>query len=383
MASATLEHLLGATATTRFKDTEQLTSGLPANAYSDEQFFAAEEQAVFRRRWAFAGFVHEVAAPGDIHPVQVGGLPLVLVRGADGVLRVFHNVCRHRGLTLVDAPCNARRGIACPYHGWTYTLGGKLKRAAHFGGYGVHDAAGLDYEANGLVEVRSATWHDWVFVNVDANAGPFEQQVEPLERFIGDRLALDTIEPILKIDSGEVEANWKFLVENFIEPYHVPVTHPGTAAGQPLDAHYMIRDGHLMGCGADIEPDELRPSSPDSLCLDISAWYLCLFPSFLFFVYFAEEIHIYVMINTPLAADRTHQRRVIYQMGGEPLGTAELDAWRQLNCDVIAEDWAMARRLQVGRRSPVTTNGGLMSPTWESSSRAFDEHIVAALEELD
>ena len=321
-----------------------------------------------------------------MRPALVGGLPLLMVRARDGRLRVFHNVCRHRGLKLVAQPCSGLKMLTCPYHAWSYGLDGKLRVASHFGGDGVHKAEGLDYQKLGLVEVRSALWHDWVFVNIDGTAGPFEDHVKPLEAYIGDRLDLGQLMPILKIDSGEVAANWKFITENFIEPYHVPVTHSETAAGQPLKDHYMLGEGHMVGCGIEVaedaqNPDPKKPAANGkrALCLAISAWYICLFPSFLFFVYFAEVTHVYVMINTPLAAGRTHQRRVIYQLGGEMPPQEEIEAWRKLNNEVIAEDWDMATRLQAGRASPVAADGCLLSPVWEASERAFDELIMNAM----
>ena len=219
----------------------------------------------------------------------------------------------------------------------------------------------------------SSTW--------TANAPDFAAQVAPLEAAIGD-IDLTALTPILSIDSGEVAANWKFLCENYVEPYHVPLTHPQTAAGQPLEEHYLHQDGVLVGCGIDVGEGGRKTNGGKrgrEVCLDFSAWYHLLFPNFCFFVYFGDETHVNVMLNTPLAPDRTHQRRVIYQLGGETPTDAQLEAWRQLNCDVVAEDWHMAVRLQEGRASPVTAGGGVLSPVWETSAHAFDRLIVDSM----
>ena len=380
--SIPLEEILGPEALAGFLEPGAIKCGLPREAYTSQAFFALEQRTVFTSGWSFAGFAHELAAPGSLQPITVGGLPLVLVRGKDGAIRVFHNVCRHRGLKLVDQPCAGRRTLSCPYHGWTYELDGRLKGAPNFGGAGKSDAPGFDPEAHGLVPVASAVWHDWIFVNPDGSAPPFADYVGPLEAAIGD-FDLSDITPIIHIDSGEVAANWKFLCENFIEPYHVPLTHPQTAAGQPLEEHYMIEDGLLVGCGIDVGDRTARKANGGGrgreVCLDFSAWYHLLFPNFLFFVYFGEETHVNVMLNTPLAPDRTHQRRVIYQQGGQPPSEDQLAAWRQLNCDVVAEDWHMAERLQAGRASPVTATGGVLSPVWETSAHAFDHLVLAAM----
>jgi choline monooxygenase len=377
-----LESILGKDRLDRFLTPGGIKSGLPPAAYCDPDFFRLEQEKVFRGTWALAGFAHEVPNPGDARPTSLGGVPLLLLRDQDGKLRVFHNVCRHRNMKLVDRPCSGLKKLLCPYHAWTYNLDGTLRLAPYFGGPGLKDGAGLDYDKHGLVEARSALFHDWVFVNLSGDAPPFDDHIAPLTEEIGD-LDLTKLMPIFAMDSGEVAANWKFLCENYVEPYHVPVTHPQSAAGQPLQSHRIVRRNHLVGCAADVDAAAMMGAGQNNgagdLFLNFSAWYYLLFPNFLFFVYFAEATHVYVMLNTPLAPDRTHQRRVIYQLGGEVPEAAEIDAWRKLNAQVISEDWHMAVRLQEGRASPAAEDGGLLSPAWEASSHAFDELIIAAM----
>ncbi len=377
-----VEEVLGKDLVKGFNHPGPVMKGLPGAAYTSEAFFRLEQQKVFQANWSLAGFVHELPAPGNARPSLMGGVPIVAVHGSDGRIRVFHNVCRHRGLQLVDQPCSGKKRLMCPYHAWTYGLDGKLVMAPHFGGLGKQPVAGFDYADYGLKEVRSAVWHDWIFVNIDGKAPAFEDFLAPLKAYIGD-LDLDHIHPIIEMDSGTVNANWKFLSENFCEPYHVPVVHPETAAGQPLKDHYMVRDRHLTGCGIKIsgEIDDLKPPRQGGrdLCLDISAWYLVLFPHFNFFVYFGDDTHVYVMLNSPIAPGLTHQRRVIYQIGGTKPSEASKEEWRRLNADVVREDWDMAERLQLGRASPVMADGGVMSPVWEVGEHGFDELVMEAM----
>jgi choline monooxygenase len=381
-----LESILGRERLTAFLEPGAIKRGLPPAAYCDHGFFRLEQEKVFRKTWALAGFAHEVPNPGDARPTTLGGVPILLLRDGEGTLRVFHNVCRHRNMKLVDEPCSGLKKLLCPYHAWTYNLDGSLRLAPYFGGSGLKDTAGLDYAKHGLLEARSAVFHDWVFVNVSGDAPPFEEYIAPLVEQIGD-LGLSELKPIFAMDSGEVAANWKFLCENYVEPYHVPVTHPQTAAGQPLQSHHMVRKDHLVGCAAEVDAaaaaaaQDGKTNGSSDLFLNFSAWYYLLFPNFLFFVYFAEATHVYVMLNTPLAPDRTHQRRVIYQLGGEAPDAAEIEAWRKLNAQVIAEDWFMATRLQAGRASPAAEDGGVFSPTWDASSHAFDELIISAMKD--
>ena len=130
--------------------------------------------------------------------------------------------------------------------------------------------------------VRCAVWHDWIFVNLDGTAPPIEDHLAPLAGRLGG-IDLGAMTPLVKLDLGTVNANWKFLVENFVEPYHVPVVHAQSAAGQPLREHYMIDGGTCFGCAIDVNAECAetgRPVPQDAL--DMSSLYLTLFPNFVF-----------------------------------------------------------------------------------------------------
>ena len=350
-----------------------LAHGLPADAYTSEQRLALENQRVFARHWTFVGFAHDAAEPGDAYPTWVAGQPILVVRGEDGRLRAFHNVCRHRGHILLR---DARRGassLVCPYHAWTYAMDGTLLRAPHFGGYGrlpEHFAP----ERFGLKALRCQAWHDWVFVNLSGDMPDLETCVEAMLPHL-DGVDLSRARVVSKLDLGVVRANWKLLIENFVEPYHVPVVHRRSASGQPLRDHFMIvGDGHCFGCGIDVS-DEACDEPGERL--DMSTRYLTLFPNFVFAWYQPDQLGVH--LNLPLAPDRTHQWRVIYHLGEEapdPAGTERLcSLWRRVH----GEDHAIVEALQAGRASSVMDDGGLLSPYWETSVRRFHELLIHAL----
>ena len=128
--------------------------------YYSKDYYDREQATLFRRNWVCAGFGHQIPDPGDIAPVTVAGTPLILVRDRDAQasIRVFHNVCRHRGNKLVNGICAGRKMIRCPYHSWVYGLGGKLHIKPHFDGPDSHVTQG-----EGLWPVNSKTWLDLVF----------------------------------------------------------------------------------------------------------------------------------------------------------------------------------------------------------------------------
>ena len=128
-------------ATSLFKEFDSagaLAHGLPALAYTSDEFLRLENRSVFACNWVFAGFAHDLPKAGDVKPIEIAGLPLFLLRDGSNQIRVFHNICRHRNLKLVDADGNCGKLIRCPYHSWSYDLCGKLKNAPYFAG-GVKD----------------------------------------------------------------------------------------------------------------------------------------------------------------------------------------------------------------------------------------------------
>ena len=366
--SPSLQSILGAEPLAAFETPGPVARGLPGAAYTSEAFFALENERIFAGSWVFAGFVHELIRTGDVVPVTVAGQPVLLVCDAELRIRAFHNVCRHRCLKLVDRPGNVGRTIRCPYHSWTYGLDGTLHVAPYFGGREPRAVpVGFDRERHGLAAVRSSTWHDWIFVNLNGSAPPFEDFIAPLRSRLGG-LDLTRLHHLATIDFGEVAANWKLLVENFIEPYHVQFVH-ATTTEQPLADHYTVNGPGCLGCAVDVSGEASRE---DTLSAD--SRFLTLFPNFVFGLYLPDEIGVH--LDVPLAPDRTLQRRAIYSLHPEPASAERADRLAKLWRDVHREDHAICERLQQGRASDAAAGGGLLSPVWEDSVRSFQDLVV-------
>ena len=349
--------------------------GLTPLAYTDDGFQELENQRLFPRSWTFVGFAHELAKPGDAVPLTLAGRPLLLVRGRDRKIRAFHNVCRHRCLKLVEEPGNVGPVITCPYHTWVYGLDGKLRATPYFGGPDRQQPEGFDPVEHGLKAVRCAVWHDWIFVNLSADAPAFEDFARPLtERLEG--IDFTRLRPVASLDFGEVRCNWKLLMENFIEPYHVQFVHR-TTTQQPLLDHFTIVDGPCLGSAVDLDK-ELQGQEPDGNSLAVSSRYLTLFPNFVLGRYFPDQIGVH--LNLPKGVDRTHQRRVIYLTEDRAPAPGEAEGLSDLWTKVHEEDHAMCVRLQAGRASEAACDGGVLSPHWENSVRRFQELVAAAVQ---
>jgi len=341
--------------------------GLPAKAYTDDDFWTAERQTVFAKNWVCIGFAHDLKEIGDTVPVTIAGHPLLMVRNARNEIGVFHNICRHRCLTLVDAPGNVGKLIRCPYHAWAYDLDGQLRAAPHFGGVDQHETEGFDRKANGLVSVRSHVWHDWIFVNIDGNGEPFQDYAASLIARL-EGVDWDQVSCIGQLDFGQIDCNWKFIMENFIEPYHVQFVHSSTT-DQPLQDHYTIIEGNCMGSAVDLN-EEIGTSGS----LGVSSRYLALYPNFILGRYFPDQIGVY--LNLPTGPGTMLQKRALYTTQGQELSLDDVEGLKKLWWDVHKEDHEMTERLQLGRASSVAGDGGVLSPVWEDSVRAFQDLVV-------
>jgi Rieske 2Fe-2S family protein len=192
---------------------------LPPHAYTDPSWFVRERRSVFSRTWQLVAHAEQFAHSGDFVAVNVGGTPIAVVRHEDGSLRAFHNVCRHRGMAMLDGCGNTAREIECVYHGWRYDLDGALhavpQRRAQF--------PELDMIGCSLRRASVEVWEGMVFVNPDGTSHPFCEALAGLPDHIGSyepgRLAL--------VGSADVPAacNWKLLVENHIDVYHLWYLH--------------------------------------------------------------------------------------------------------------------------------------------------------------
>jgi len=206
---------------------------LPASLYGDPQAWGREREGVFRRAWLFLGHEAEFTAPGDWIAAEVAGWPLLAVRGADGEIRAFHNVCRHRAGPLVaGASGSCGKELVCAYHGWRYALDGRLRSATGFGA-----EPGFDPRDFGLLALTVETWRGLVFAALEP-PGPLADAVVPIEALLVER-GLDLPPPSLR-RSHDLACDWKTYVENYLEGYHIDAVHPELAQ-ELAGTEYQVR----------------------------------------------------------------------------------------------------------------------------------------------
>ncbi len=196
---------------------------IPTERYTDPEFFALEIERIFHRTWLFAGHESEWAEPGAYRVFDRAQAPIVIVRGHDGVVRAFYNACRHRGAPVTRDDCGVAKRLTCQYHSWSYDTEGVLRAVPD-----ARSFAELETDQLGLVPVRCEVWEGWVFVNEDPDAAPLVEFLGPIAEQM-----LDINGPAMRkvgTQTHRIAANWKLMVDAFLEVYHVRTVHPDNAA---------------------------------------------------------------------------------------------------------------------------------------------------------
>ena len=365
--------------------------GLPSALYTDPAFFILERERLMADTWVCIGFAGDLPSPGYVKPVDFMGLPLVILRDRQGEIKVFHNVCSHRGRVLVHEETKVGNVIRCPYHSWTYGLDGQLRGTPHIGGFKCHQVAGFSCADFGLRRVRSWVWLDMVFINLCEQAPTFPDHIAPLEERWRDYVGQEGLDRLRRVGTGdclelEVGCNWKLAVENYCESYHLPWVHPGLNAYSRLEDHYPITLGdHFSGQGsraynlAEVAGTQL-PSFPDWPRERLrQAEYIACYPNVLLGL---QADHAFALMLEPRACNRTREHLRLYYVGDQAAGEeyaghrqATLEAWRT----VFAEDIAAVEGMQWGRASPAFT-GGVFSPVMDVSTHHFHRWVAAGLE---
>ena len=335
-------------------------STIPSAWYVDPAFHAADREWIFARTWQGIGHAAQVAEPGAFLTEEIGGEPVIVVRGKDGVLRAFHNVCRHRGGPLALEREGCVRALQCKYHGWTYLLDGSLR------GVPAMDRTELfDRKDFGLVPLRVETWEGLVFVCLDPEAAPLADTMHGIAERIAP-LRLGALRFSRRVDY-EVASNWKVYVDNYLEGYHVPYVHPELAKLYDYTQYVTTVHGAYSLQHSPLTGDNLYSRDGGG-----EAFYYCVFPNFMLNI-LPDRLQTNLVL--PLGHDRC---RVIFQYFHAP-GTSEAQVEADLaySDGVQAEDAAICERVQRGLGSR-SYDQGRFSVKYEVGVHHFQEQVRAA-----
>ena len=343
-------------------------STIPAPWYVDPRIAELENATVFSKTWQVIGRADQVAKPGQFVTSTVAGEPIVAVRGADGQLRAFYNVCRHHAAKVVTEPCGSASILHCPYHGWNYGLDGSLKGMPEFDG-----VRNFERHENGLVPVKVETWEAFVFVNLDPEA-------ESLSAFLG--ALVKRCEPLelsklhfFERKTYDIACNWKVFVDNYLDGgYHVPHLHKGLSS--VLDYKQYTIENEDRYC---LQSSPMVASDEDAATATTRkgdrAWYFWQYPNFMINCY---EGYMDTNLVVPLDTDHC---RVIFDFYFSDISESR----RKYNTQSIAvgdrvqdEDLGICEDVQRGLKSRAY-GAGRLSVRREAGEQLFHRLLAADL----
>ena len=278
--------------------------------YTDPGVFEWEKEHIFFRSWMYVGHVSQVAKTGDVLPCWVLEEPLLVTRNAQNELRAFYNVCAHRGMRLVESSCN-RTHLQCPYHSWIYDLDGTLIRSRL-----TQHLTDFPRTEVRLRPVSLEVIESLIFVNLDENAPPLAATIGPMFEDIR-RFGIDVGElAVTGTHTYEVRANWKVVIDNFLESYHAEVAHPGyTQYAAFEEAFVEAHDWYTLMGGPSSEESlkELRAAGQLQVTENRYHWG---FPTFAY-LFYSGPPNLFVWEFIPLSFERTLFRRHVLMPLGE------------------------------------------------------------------
>lgn len=349
-----------------------LTRTLDPQFYTDPDIFARECAGLLAKTWQFAGHESEVPEPGDYFTFEVAGESLFCIRGRDGELRAFYNVCQHRAHQLVEGS-GSTRVVVCPYHAWTYELTGELRAGPNL------KAAGIDRSSICLTDVRLELFHGFIFVNLDDDAAPMDEWYPGVRKELGEFVPqIDELQPLEWVEIPE-NCNWKISVENYSECYHCAINHPTFATGvikpetydiQPQADGYVLR--HITECQSleamSYEIDTSRPHAGD-------------YRSFFLWPMFSFQVYPGNVLNTYHWRAEGVDRCTVWRGWYTPQGWDD-EAIRRLalqdRTTTVEEDIRLVESVQQGMKSRGYRPGPLvLDPACGLNS----EHSIARLQQ--
>jgi len=225
-----------ASVTTMASQPDTEFTGFSPDIYTSEALLALEYERIFKHQWACVGRIDELPNPGDYLTADVGVVPIIVNRGDDGKLGGMINVCSHRLASVASGSGNAKR-FACPYHGWVYDASGALLNAPHM-------PAGFDKSTCSLKQIQVESWNGFIYANVDLDAPSITESLAPLAPFFKN-FHMERMQVLVR--GAEVwNANWKIATENFLESYHLEMTHANSLGPFfPQSTLKMVSEGPL------------------------------------------------------------------------------------------------------------------------------------------
>jgi choline monooxygenase len=369
----------------------KLARPLPRTYYFDEAIHRREMRQIFARTWRWIGHESELSQAGDYVTVDVAGESIIVLRGRDGELRAFYNVCQHRASQLLQGRGTLSGFITCPYHAWSYDHKGCLRAATK-----ADEVAGFDKEQFGLSPVRLEVWLGFIFINLDPAAEPLAKLGVELETIIRRVCPEPEKLKLAERQDISVATNWKTLTDNFVENYHLALSGPCHKAFTDLVdcEHFEVK---AFGAGSFsylFSTFQAPPGPPDNAAFKYGKarsfsdnndfLSIHLFPD-IGFVFFPGTDAFTVFLMSPDGAEETAEVFAYYTKDGQPDEDTKKGI-HYFTFELGREDNALCEGVQRGLRSGGYRGGAFMvdakkSGTSEHAVQAFHEQVKTCVEE--
>ena len=335
-----------------------------ADCYLDPRYLEAERAQIFRRSWQYLCHEEALREPGSFLAADVQGRSIVAIRGEDGALRAFYNVCKHRGHELLNGS-GAVRAVTCPYHAWTYGLDGRLRRARRCELIEDFDPAGIS-----LTPVQVEVFRHLVFVNLDPEAASLAAQTGGLSREV-ERYAPDLGDLTFAHRlTYTVRANWKAVVDNFLECYHCPVAHRDFVTLVEMDTYRVTTHGiwssHMARAG---RRQNRAYGVAGADVTDHAVWYL--WPNTTLMRYPGRG-NFMVWRFIPTGPEETCEEFDFFFESAPPAAD-EMEAIRFIDEVLQPEDIGLVESVQRGMRTPAFERGRYLV---DPDGSGLSEHAV-------
>src|SRR6201997_2973874 len=341
---------------------------IPAPWYFDHRIAKLEGESVFAANWQVVGRLDQVREPGQFFTIDVNDEPLLVARGEDGKLRGFYNVCRHHAAAVVPEAAGCAKQFRCPYHGWTYGNDGALKGMVEFEG-----VCDFDRAKNGLVPAAVDTWENFVFVNLDGQAGSLKDFLADVPQLVAP---LHLTEKLRFFDRRvyTLSCNWKVYVDNYLDGgYHVPHAHKGLSSVIEYTSYTIENFARSCLQSSPLSSDSSSETSVASTRQG-RAFYLWLYPNFMINAY---EGVMDTNLVLPLAVDKCAVVFDYYFSDVSPAAEARNKESIAVSEKVQDEDMAICDAVQRGLHSRAYIAGRL------SVRREAGEHLFHRLLHAD
>lgn len=336
--------------------------------YTDNDHHALEMREIFGRSWLVVCHGSEVAEPGSYVTARAGGEEIALVRGRDGTLRGFYNVCQHRAHRLLDGSGTLKATITCPYHAWAYGLDGTLRAAPN-----MQRTKDFDPAAFPLAVLRTAMFAGFVMICHDkATPEPGVLYGDLEARLLGDHPKLPVMRPIRRREAV-LQANWKAVIENYLECYHCDTAHPSFGNFDMTTWKHVWGDGWSRQ--GRVTPDNAERAIGQDDIQGLSAWWH--WPA-VFWARALDRDSFVVARHEPLGPAQTLQTRVVYTADG--IETPELKDFNDLFDIVFTEDVSVVESVQRGLGSRGYRGGVLVEDP--GLSAGWSEHAVGRFQDM-